>query len=153
MNLYARLLKLLLKLFFSKKEKEPYDMCVLSFCAWPFDLDLNMHVNNARYLSWMDLGRIDLMGQTRLLPTMVKRKWLPIVAHAEIRYIKPIKPFNKIILQTQIEKIDEKYFHIKQSFFRNGQLMAIAKVKGLLIHKGKKIPPQEVLEAVENAKK
>jgi acyl-CoA thioesterase FadM len=34
---------------------------MLRFWVFPTDLDINLHMTNARYLSFMDLGRIDLL--------------------------------------------------------------------------------------------
>ena len=34
--------------------------------VWPHDIDLNLHMNNARYLSVMDYARIHLLARTRV---------------------------------------------------------------------------------------
>ena len=36
----------------------------LRFTVFPTDCDLNLHLTNSRYLSFMDLGRTHLLGQT-----------------------------------------------------------------------------------------
>ena len=56
MNLYFRLLMLLIKLI-RKPRLGLLDTSVLILRVLPNDLDMNMHMNNGRYLSIMDLGR------------------------------------------------------------------------------------------------
>ena len=58
MNLYIRLLYMFVASFF-KKKIHALEETSLSFCVWPNDLDLNGHMNNGRYLSIMDIGRMD----------------------------------------------------------------------------------------------
>ena len=41
----------------------PLAESVLSFRVMPSDLDVNLHMNNGRYLSFMDLGRLHLVAQ------------------------------------------------------------------------------------------
>ena len=45
---------------------EPLGTSVLGFLVWPNDLDVNVHMNNGRFLSIMDLGRFDLSFRTDL---------------------------------------------------------------------------------------
>lgn len=65
MNLLFRFIGLLL---FSKARGplKGLDECVTPFLVMPMDLDVLMHMNNGKYFSLMDLGRVDLMIRTRL---------------------------------------------------------------------------------------
>lgn len=150
MNLYLRLLRIIFKILTSTRLTDPHAPTTLTFRAWPHDIDLNMHLNNARYLSWMDLGRIYMMGRAGVLTAGYRRGWMPVVGHIEIKYLKPIPTFAKVTLETRIEDIDEKYFHIKQTFTRRDRTVAVAKVKGVLVsRKEGVIAPARVLEAVK----
>jgi thioesterase superfamily protein len=67
MNVVFRLARVLLRLLGSSAPPmPPFGEARLRFRILPHDLDLNFHVNNARYLSFMDLGRVDLMGRLGL---------------------------------------------------------------------------------------
>lgn len=46
----------------------------ISTRVWPGDLDINLHMNNGRYLSLCDLGKIDLMLRTGLGRLALSRK-------------------------------------------------------------------------------
>ena len=66
MNLYFRIILVLIKSFFAKKIS-PLTSSTLSFRALPFDCDINLHLTNARYLSFMDLGRTYYVGQLKMI--------------------------------------------------------------------------------------
>lgn len=98
----------------------------------PNDLDVFFHMNNSRYLSIMDLGRLDLttrMSQTRLRTT---HQWLPLVAASRMRYRKPLNLFDQYALQTRIVSWDEKWFYLEQIFLKDEQPIAIGWVKGII---------------------
>jgi len=150
MNLYFRLLRILFTAWRAPRLADPFQVRELSFRVWPFDIDFNMHLNNARYLSFMDLGRFDLMTRTGLLKIAFQRKWIPVVGHIDIKFIKPIPPFAKIILRTEIHGVGEKYIDIRHTFFYNDHPAAIAHVKGAVIHKGHgRLDPQFVLDELQ----
>lgn len=74
MNLIFRLAKVLITAFF-RDRLSLLDESVLEFRVLPTDLDVNLHMNNARYLSVMDLGRLDLLVRAGLFATLVWRHW------------------------------------------------------------------------------
>ena len=133
MNLYLRLIRIISMILWQKQFADPLTPSTLTFRAWLHDIDLNMHLNNARYLSWMDLGRIYMMGRAGVLTAGYKRGWMPVVGHIEIKYLKPIPTFAKVTLETKIERTDEKYFYITQTFTYKDRIAAIANVKGVLV--------------------
>lgn len=149
MNLYFRLIGLLIKLLFAKRQ-HPLEVCEQTFRVWPNDLDLNMHVNNGRYLTIMDLGRCDLMGKVGLMKPAYKKRWLPVLGGAQIYFIRSLKPFQKFKLTTQVVYWDEKWIYLEQQFYYKDKLMASAYVKALFLCKGHKIHPQEVLDEIEH---
>src|SRR5208283_4679769 len=50
--------------------------------VWPNDIDLNLHMNNARYLSIMDYARTHYLARTRLLEHIIRSRWQPLVGAA-----------------------------------------------------------------------
>ncbi len=66
MNLYLRLFLLLFRLI-GLKRKGLFEESRVAFRVLPNDCDINFHMNNGRYLAFMDLGRVHLMAQLRLL--------------------------------------------------------------------------------------
>jgi acyl-CoA thioesterase FadM len=146
MNLYFRLIRILFLCLMNKKIVNPFQATEVDFRVWPLDMDINVHLNNARYLSMMDLGRIHHMGKSGLLKKVFKYKWMPVVAKIDIRFIRPIGAFEKYTLRTEITEFDEKYFYMKQVFMQKNREVAVAHLKGLFLDKkGQKLSSEFIL--------
>lgn len=147
MNLYLRLLWLLLRLR-GVRRRGLFEASRIAFCVWPNDCDLNLHMNNGRYLTFMDLGRLHLTAQSGLLREALRRGWMPVLAAAEISFIRSLKPFQRFELVTRLLTWDEKYIYLEQGFESDGKLCAQAYVKGIFLKKGARVPNAEVLQAI-----
>ena len=150
MNLYLRLLKTLWRILCARKQ-DIFAPARVAFRVWPHDCDLNFHMNNGRYLTFMDLGRIHLLGQVGLVGTLLRRRWAPVLGAAEVSFIRPLPPLRKFELITRLLGWDEKYFYIEQRFESRGRLCAVAQVKGLFLHGGAPVANETVLGAVDRA--
>ena len=144
MNLYIRLLFLLLRIWRLPRR----GLLKPSHAAFRIilnDCDINFHMNNGRYLSFMDLGRVHLMAQTGLLPVILKQRWIPVLTAADINFIRSLAPLQKFDLITRAVTWDEKYFYIEQKFESRGVLCAHAYVKGVFLRKGEKLSNFEIV--------
>ena len=121
------------------------DVSRACFRVLPNDCDLNLHMNNGRYLSFMDLGRVHLIGQLGLLPIIFRNRWQPVLAAAEINFIRSLTPFQKFDLVTRVVTWDEKYVYMEQLFEARGELCAHAFVKGLFLGRGGRVGNAKVL--------
>lgn len=155
MNLLFRVLYVFISSLFRPKIADILAPARLSLLVLPNDLDFNMHMNNGRYLTIMDLGRLDLILRTGLLKIMLRQKSVPILASAKIRYRLSLDPFQRYDLQTQILGWDEKWFYIEQRFLmgsgpQQGEVAAIGLVKGCFFDSRNKttVPSRDVLEAI-----
>ena len=149
MNLFFRLLKLFLSRPF-KKQLGPLDSSVLKFKVFPNDLDIYLHMNNGRYLTLMDLGRMDWIWRTGLAKTARKNRWNPLVAASTIRYRKSLRLWQDFTLHTRILGWDEKWFYIEQLFKCGERLMARAVVLGLFRGPKGNILPSEILKLLHH---
>jgi acyl-CoA thioesterase FadM len=148
MNLYFRLLKVIILSFFRERLKIS-GTSKLSFRVMPHDIDLNLHLNNGRYCTIMDLGRIDFTIRCGLIRQCVKKRWLPVLSSTMMRYIRPINIFQRFDLYTDIICWDDKYVYMKQQFIQKDKLMAVGIVRGLFMEKDKKVPIQEMVNAIQ----
>jgi acyl-CoA thioesterase FadM len=115
----------------------------------PSDLDLNGHMNNGRYLSLMDIGRLDLTVRAGLAKEMIRRRWMPVLAGVTIRFRKSLQPWQRYELRTRIVSWDEEWFYMEQRFVRGETVHAIAHVKGIFLDRArKKVPVAEILASV-----
>ncbi len=147
MNLYLRLLLLLLKLPFVR-HRGVFEPSRIHFRVLPNDCDINLHMNNGRYLTFLDLGRTHLTAQTGLLSVVLKRRWQPVLAAAEINFIRALPPFARFTIVSRLMTWDEKYFYIEQRFERGGDLCAMTFVKAVFLANGKRLASAEVLKAL-----
>lgn len=148
MNLLLRLLWLLIKLPWLPKQTDPLAPVTLSMRVMPNDLDVYFHVNNGRYLTLMDLGRLHLMSVTGLLRPVLKRKWSPLLGSVKIHFLKPLTVFQKFTMTTQTLYWDDKWIYIEQKIQRNGNLCAVALLKILFVGKEGKIDPQRIVDCL-----
>ncbi|MBF9235060.1 acyl-CoA thioesterase [Microvirga alba] len=102
MNLWLRVLHLIIASFFRSKLDPVNEVSRLSFRVWPHDLDTSLHMNNGRYWTLMDLGRADLMIRSGLWRPIMKHGWLPVVGAGQIRFRREMRLFQPFTLETRI---------------------------------------------------
>jgi len=149
MNLLGRLLLVLLRSFRYRPGRfPPLGEARLRFRVMPHDLDFNLHVNNARYLSFMDLGRVDLLNRLGLARLAFRGRWLPVLGGVTIRYQRPLHLFQTVELVTRIVGWDEKWFYLEQRFERPGKPVATAYARALVRGPEGSVPCARVLEGL-----
>ncbi|MGA3048489.1 MAG: thioesterase family protein [Terracidiphilus sp.] len=116
--------------------------------VWPNDIDLNLHLNNARYLSIMDYARTHLLARTRLLEHIIRSHWQPLVGAVWITYRRSLPLFSSFELGSRLVCWDERWFYLEQTFTGREGLAAVGWVKGALRNARGTVNPQEVIEAV-----
>ncbi len=146
MNLLLRLLYVLLAIPF-RRRLEPLEESVVRLRVLPNDLDLNLHMNNGRYLTLMDLGRIDLLFRTGVVGVLRRRRWNGAVASQTIRYRRALNLFQRYELRTRLAGWDDRWFFLEQRFTRGGELMALGVVKVRALGREGGIDPQVVVDA------
>ena len=147
MNLIFRLVKVLIAAC-CRARIDLFDESRLNLRVWPTDLDVNLHLTNSRYLSMMDLGRMDWLARGGYLPHMIRERWQPLVGSCTIRFRRPISPFQTFELRTRLLCWDDKWLYVEQRFIANNELAALAFVKGLLRGPEGNIPTPDLLAAL-----
>ncbi|MBV8672767.1 MAG: thioesterase family protein, partial [Acidobacteriaceae bacterium] len=112
------------------------------------DIDFNLHLNNARYLSFMDYGRVRLMAASGILTPVLREKWTPLVGSVSITYRRSLALFQTFTLSTRVLCWDEKWFYMEQVFRSREGLVAIAWVKGLFRARDGNVPPQRIIDTL-----
>lgn len=148
MNLILRLIRVVVSALLGRR-RGLLDESVVTFRVWPNDLDLNLHMNNGRYLTVMDLGRSDLMIRAGLARLVVRRGWMPVLGSATVRFRRSLAPFERYVLRTRLLCWDDKWMFIEHRFeTRGGRLACHAVVKGTFRTAGVTVSPAEVLDAL-----
>ena len=121
---------------------------VLRLRVLPTDIDVNFHMNNARYLSVMDYARMHLLARTRLLEHILRSRWQPLVGATWVTYRRPLPLFSAYTLASRMVCWDDKWFYIEQTFSRRDGLAALGWIKGVLRDERGTVDPQRVIEGV-----
>ena len=108
------------------------------------DIDFNMHINNSRYMVFMERARWDHPVQTNTWDVMLKQKLNFIVAGIEMGYIREIRLGKTFDVETRYLGWDEKYFYLEQRFIADGKIHAYGLVKAIFLQQGKKTDPDQV---------
>ena len=155
MNLWIRLLWLFATARARGQLFLPVDASVLAFRVWPHDLDLSLHMNNGRYLTLMDLGRLDVLARSGLWAAIMRHKWTPIASAITIRYRRELRPFRRFRLSTRLVYWDETNVVMEQTFAivggkRDGQIAAHALFKGGLYDRAAKkfVPMSRLMDEI-----
>lgn len=120
----------------------------LAFRVLPGDLDYNIHMNNARYLALMDVGRVDLILRTSMWRVMWQHHWSAVLAGSLVRYRRSLKPFQRLDLKSQLIGWDEKWFYIEHRIESDGVLACQAIVRGAFLSADGLVLPARLAVAV-----
>jgi YbgC/YbaW family acyl-CoA thioester hydrolase len=124
---------------------QPFTSAVTrTFKVGLMDIDFNMHINNARYMVFMERARWDHPVQTNTWDVMLKEKLNFIVAGIEMGYIREIRYGKRFEVESRYLGWDEKYFYLEQRFIADGKIHAYGLVKAVFLQKGKKSEPADV---------
>ncbi|MBX3311906.1 MAG: acyl-CoA thioesterase [Microbacteriaceae bacterium] len=107
----------------------------VNFRVLPTDLDVLGHMNNGRFLTLMDLGRVAMMSQTGMWKRLRELDWYPVVVQQTITYRKSLNPWVKYQLETKFHGIDEKSVYLEQRFVVDGEIYAKAFIRARFLSK------------------
>jgi acyl-CoA thioesterase FadM len=96
--------------------ENPQAETVTRWRVLPSDVDLFGHMNNSRYLLLMDFARVDYLRRTRLLESALTSRWIMPVAAVNVDFYRPLKPFERFEILTQVLSWDDRWFFMRQTF-------------------------------------
>ena len=147
MNLLFRLFKTLALWILAPSRLGLLEESVVRYRVWPNDLDTNFHMNNGRYMTLMDLGRLDLLLRNGSIRHLLGRRWYPVLASCLIRFRRPLNLFQRFEIRTRIVAWDEKWIYLEQRMLRGGDLVLHAYLKGVFVARaGGSVPITRLLE-------
>lgn len=146
MNLWLRVMRVLVAACF-RSRLSLVEQSVLRFRVMPTDLDINVHMNNARYLALMDLGRLDLIIRTGLWRLVLSQHWQPVLGGCMVRFRRPLKPFQPFELKSHMLAWDDKWIYIEHKIEVDGVLACQAVVRGAFVAADGVVAPASVAEA------
>ncbi len=145
MNLWLRLIWFV---FFGRFRSSIniFDVCTTPFMVLPTDLDVLWHVNNGRYLSILDIARLDLMCRSGMYKKIKKQQWYPVVTAETIYFKRALKLFDRFTVETHILGWDEKSIYLQHRFLKKDELIAQAVIQARFLKEvGGSVKPRELL--------
>lgn len=150
MNLIFRMLYVLIRSLFCERLQDGHYASEFSLVVLPNDIDINLHMNNGRFLTICDLNRVDIFARTGLLKAMFKRNWIPVIAEHTMVYKKPLGIFERYMVMTEVTHWDEKFFYMKHTFRQGDRIAAEGTSKGCVYARGVGVvKPVDAFAAVE----
>jgi acyl-CoA thioesterase FadM len=148
MNLFVRLLKVILLAFLRPGKLPPLGVSVLHFRVWPNDLDTNLHMNNGRYMTLLDLGRFDLLLRAGVFAIGWRRNWNPVLGSASIRFRRSLKLFESFTMRTRLIGWDSTWIYLEQTIESKNKLVTLAYLRGMFTCPKGRVPMAEILAAL-----
>ncbi len=146
MSLIGRMLLALLSSLFRRQRGSLLGTTTRQFRVWPHDMDFNIHLTAARYLSFGDVGRLGWMLENQFLWRFLSRGYQAVINAQEITYIREFKPFAKVTLEIQLISWDQKYIYFEQRYYCGDRLYAIGHVRSAMLQGRKVVPPQATFD-------
>ena len=116
------------------------------------DLDVNLHMNNGRFLTICDLSRIDLFIRTGLLRVMRQERWAPIITAHTMQYKQPLKLMQRFEVVMQLTHWDDRSFYMSHQFLRDGRVVAEGTSVGVLRGREGVVPTDTVLRRLRETR-
>ena len=117
------------------------------FFVWPLDLDENLHMNNSRYLNYMELARWDLNIRSGFLKYALKHKIMAPVLNTAIVYRRSLGPLQTFCVDTQLVHRQGNSLFIEHSISRQNRLYAVAIMEVRVVQQGNTLALDDILAA------
>jgi acyl-CoA thioesterase FadM len=116
----------------------------------PNDLDINLHMNNARYLALFDIAGVGFVIRVGFGQHVVSSKLRPLIGGRIIRFRFGLRPFEGFTISTRVLCWDEKWFYFDQRMETQRGTAAILLTKGLVRDsvRGETIRPEEIVQSL-----
>jgi acyl-CoA thioesterase FadM len=121
------------------------------FRVWPNDLDLNIHVNNGRYLALADIGRIHWFVRTGVLRVARRQKALPVIGDAIAKFRRDLKVFQTVEIHTRLIGWDRKWGFLEHRFVREGRAIGVVAIRGVFKGPGGPVDPGILLAGLAHS--
>lgn len=132
------------------KFSHPFEESSVEMRVYPWDIDIFMELNNGRFLTLMDIGRMDVGIRLNLYSSLAQRGWGLMVGAVSGRFRHRFRPFEKFTLHSRLTHFDERWFYFHQWFVGStGKIHASFLVRTAVISKKGLVPTADVVEELK----
>jgi acyl-CoA thioesterase FadM len=124
------------------------DASIISARVGITDIDPFMELNNARQISYLEMGRWDYARRVGFMALMKQRKWGFSIGGISIRYRRRLTLFSAFAVTTLPICHDGRWLYLLQEIVRDDQKCSSALIKAGIVSKNGLVPAPEVLDAI-----
>lgn len=130
----------------------PERALVSRFRVLPHDIDVNLHLNNGRYLQLMDVNRLEWLLRTRVLPIILKNGWKPILGSTAIQFRRELRIWETGVISTRLVGWDDRWVYLEHRIdTTGGRPVALALAKAGFRCRGAWVPIETLREQLPYA--
>jgi acyl-CoA thioesterase FadM len=125
----------------------PTDVAVVRSRVWPTDADLSV-ANNAAYLVFFEMARIDQLLRTGLARVARRRGWVAVLGSITVQFRKPLKRFQAFEVSARLIYWDDRWLYVEQRIERSGETVATALAKIMVLGRDGRVAPAAAIAEV-----
>jgi thioesterase-3 len=104
-----------------------------------YELDSFGHVNHAVYLNYLEYARWSMLREEGItVETFTSWKRWPVIAQVEIKYLKPCRMHDRLVVETRVVEPKRSSVHFEQRVLRladgrEPELVAEARIRSVTV--------------------
>jgi acyl-CoA thioesterase FadM len=98
---------------------------------WPNDLDFNLHVNNGRYLTLADIGRVDWFLRSGVLQLARREKAIPVVGDAIAKFRRELQVGQLFEIRSRLVGWDHRWGFLEHRFYQRDRVIGVVAIRGV----------------------
>jgi acyl-CoA thioesterase FadM len=132
---------------YSRPRLAPTDIAVVRARVWPSDADLSV-ANNAAYLVFFEMARIDQQLRTSLARVARKKGWVAVLGSINVQFRKPLKRFQVFEVSAKLTYWDDRWLYLEQRIERAGETVATALARVMVLGRDGRVAATAIAEAL-----
>lgn len=150
MNLFFRRLWVFLRAQLSPKGGSITDIYSIYFRVWLTDQDTFLHLTNSRYLSFSDLGRLNMLIRSGIRSVLQRESWELVICSQTRTIARMLKSPQTFEMACQITGWTDEHIAICHRFQRSSKVHAeVNTLVQIRTQAGEVVPVSGLLEQLE----
>ena len=119
------------------------------FRVLPHDIDINLHLNNGRYMQIIDVNRMEYLLRIGVIDIVRKQRWKPILGSATIQFRRELRLWDEALASTRLIGWDDRWTYLEHRIDTpDGKPVAIAMARAGFRQKGAWVPIERLRAAL-----
>jgi acyl-CoA thioesterase FadM len=119
------------------------------FRVLPHDIDINLHLNNGRYLQIIDVNRMEFLLRIGVVKIVLDFGWKPILGSTTIQFRRELRLWEQATASTRLVGWDNRWVYLEHRIETlSGLPVALAMAKAGFRHKGAWVPVESLRAAL-----